>query len=116
MPLLKKLENIHCNGVMAEIGSVIGRIKTPHRTWLDSQGPLWTLAQGQLLPVPQASAEARRSAALFSQEGLCCRLGISTQQSTISHLLYFYVIVYLAVIACGRDHAQVTARLWNRVA
>ena len=77
-----------------------------HRTWLSSQGSLRTLAQGQLLPVPQGSAEAHRSTALFSQEGVCCRLGTNTQQSTSSHLLYFCIIVYLAVIACGRDQTH----------
>lgn len=91
---------------MAKIDCGIGRIKPSHRTWLSSQGPLWTLVQGQLLPVPQASAEALRSTALCSQEGLCCRLGTNTQQSAGSHVFYLYIVVYLAVTAHGSDQTH----------
>lgn len=42
-----------------------GRIRMSSRTWLSSQGPCWTLAQGQLPMVPQPSAEPCRSTAQF---------------------------------------------------
>lgn len=53
--LAKQVENSHCSGVLAKRACGTGRIKMSDRTWLGSQGPLWTLAQGQLLWVPQAS-------------------------------------------------------------
>lgn len=68
-----------------------GRIRMSNRTWLSSQGPRWTLAQGQLLLVPRPSAEPCRPTALFSQRGVCFRLGAKSQQSTSSqciHLLH----------------------------
>lgn len=89
MPLTKEGGNVHCRGVMAKIACEIGRIKMSHRTWLSSQDPLWTLAQRQLLLMPQVSAEPHRSIALFPGG------------STSSQLMYFCIIVCLAVPACG---------------
>lgn len=106
MLLQKELENIHCSGLMAKIDCGIGRTKMSHRSWLSSQGPLWMLAQGQLLQCPRALQRLAGPQALFSQEGVCGRLGTDTQQSTSSHLLYLYIIVYLAVIAYDRDQTH----------
>lgn len=60
-----------------------------HRSWLISQGLLWTLAQRQLLLMLWVSAEAHRSTALFPGE------------STSSQLLHFCVTVCLAETAPG---------------
>lgn len=74
-----------------------------HRTWLSSQGLLWPLAQRQLVPMLQVSAEARRSIALFPGG------------STSSQLLYFCIIVCLAVAACGgAEHTGNRAWLWGQ--